>query len=62
MPLKFAMKDFKDEKEFANLSPRTIQSYMTTLHEFQPFSFERKLIDTRDIRKATKKQESLIIN
>lgn len=55
MLLKFAMKDFKEEKEFCNLSPRTIQSYMATLHEFQAFCSERELIDTRDIREATVK-------
>ncbi|WP_017152741.1 tyrosine-type recombinase/integrase [Bacillus bingmayongensis] len=55
MLLKFAMKDFKVEKEFANLSPRTIQSYMATLHEFQVFCSERELIDTRDIREVTVK-------
>lgn len=55
MLLKFAMKDFKEVKEFCNLSPRTIQAYMATLHEFQVFCSERELIDTRDIREATVK-------
>lgn len=49
------MKDFKAEIKFANLSPRTIQSYMATMHEFQIFCSERELIDTRDIREATVK-------
>nr|WP_244525406.1 tyrosine-type recombinase/integrase [Bacillus sp. 166amftsu] len=49
------MKDFKEEKEFANLSPHTIQSYMATLYEFQIFCSERELIHTRDTRGATVK-------
>ncbi|MCU5726661.1 phage integrase N-terminal SAM-like domain-containing protein [Bacillus toyonensis] len=47
--LKFAIQDFKDDREFENLSSRTIGSYLLTLNEFQGFCSERKLIDVNDI-------------
>ncbi|MCU5658257.1 tyrosine-type recombinase/integrase [Bacillus cereus] len=53
MLLKFAMQDFKEEKEFANLTTRTIGAYMMTLYEFQAWCADRELIDTRDVREAT---------
>lgn len=53
MLFKFAMKDFKDEKEFCNLSPRTIEAYMATLGEFQEFCTDRELIDTKDMKETT---------
>ncbi|WP_144550989.1 tyrosine-type recombinase/integrase [Bacillus mycoides] len=55
MLLKFAIKDYLDEKEFANLAPRTIKAYGDTLIEFQTFCSERELIDTEDIRESTLK-------
>lgn len=47
--LKFAIQDFKDDREFKNLSSRTIGSYLLTLNEFQGFCSERELIDVNDI-------------
>ncbi|WP_192825561.1 tyrosine-type recombinase/integrase [Bacillus pacificus] len=55
MLLKFAIKDYLEEKEFANLAPRTIQAYGDTLTEFQTFCSELELIDTDDIREQTVK-------
>ncbi|MCU5063560.1 phage integrase N-terminal SAM-like domain-containing protein [Bacillus cereus] len=49
MLLKFAIQDFKDDREFKNLSSRTIGSYLLTLNEFQGFCSERELIDVNDI-------------
>ncbi|MCC2419571.1 phage integrase N-terminal SAM-like domain-containing protein [Bacillus pacificus] len=47
--LKFAIQDFKDDREFLYLSSRTISSYLLTLNEFQVFCSERELIDVNDI-------------
>ncbi|PEA82459.1 tyrosine-type recombinase/integrase [Bacillus pseudomycoides] len=55
MLLKFAIKDYLDEKEFVNLAPRTIKAYGDTLIEFQAFCSDRELIDTEDIRESTLK-------
>lgn len=53
MLIKFAIKEYLDEKEFNNLAPRTIKAYGDTLNEFQLFCSDRELIDTEDISEKT---------
>ncbi|MEZ2661280.1 tyrosine-type recombinase/integrase [Aneurinibacillus aneurinilyticus] len=52
MLLKFALKDFQDDREFKNLSEITINAYMLTLHEFQSFCSERGIIDISEVTPA----------
>lgn len=47
--LKLSIQDFKDDREFKNLSSQTIGSYLLTLNEFQGFCSERELIEVNDI-------------
>ncbi len=56
MLLKFAIQDFKDDREVKNLSSRTFDSYLPTLNKFQVFCFERELIDVNDITPNTVKR------
>ncbi|MCU5552602.1 tyrosine-type recombinase/integrase [Bacillus cereus] len=55
MLLRFAMKEFQEEKEYNNLSHRTIEVYMATLNEFRNFCSELEIVDLRDIREVTVK-------
>lgn len=55
MLLKFAIKDFRDDREYKNLSPKTIGSYLLTLGEFQNFCSELELIDVNDVTQNTVK-------
>ena len=55
MLLKFALKDFQDDREFKNLSEITIGAYMLTLHEFQSFCSERQVIDISEVTPAIMK-------
>ncbi len=55
MIFKFAIKDFIDEKEFNQLSPKTIGGYKQTLHQFQSFCMENSVCDVCDVTKSTVK-------
>jgi integrase/recombinase XerD len=47
--LKFAIKDFKEDREFKNLSPKTIETYMSSLNEFQEFCGKQEIVDVSDV-------------
>lgn len=49
MLFKFALQEFKDEKEFQNLSERTIEAYMITLKEFHEYCIERDIVDVDEV-------------
>lgn len=49
MLLKFAIKDFQDDREFKNLSPVTIDGYLRTLKEFHAFCVEREIVNAEDV-------------
>ncbi|PKG24363.1 tyrosine-type recombinase/integrase [Niallia nealsonii] len=49
MLLKFAIQDFKDDREFQNLSEQTIKTYQIILGEFQSFSAEKEVLNVEDI-------------
>jgi len=53
--LKFAIKDFKEDREFKNLSPKTIESYMSALNEFQEFCGKQEIVDVSDVTPNTVK-------
>jgi hypothetical protein len=42
--LKFAIQEFKDDREYKNLSPKTIGSYLMTLREFQTYCTEHEMV------------------
>ncbi|UVI32061.1 tyrosine-type recombinase/integrase [Paenibacillus spongiae] len=49
MLLKFAIKDYLAEKEYNNLSDQTIETYATTLNEFQAFCAAQEVVDVDDV-------------
>lgn len=49
MLIKFAIKDFKDDREYKNLSPKTIESYMSALNEFQDYSGKQEIVDVSHV-------------
>ncbi|MFY0546343.1 tyrosine-type recombinase/integrase [Brevibacillus sp. H7] len=55
MLLKFAIKDFKDDREYKNLSPKTIESYVSALNEFQAFCANQETVDVNDVTPSTVK-------
>ncbi len=54
MLLQFAIKDFLEDREFQNLSPKTISTYRNTLTQFHQFCVEKlEIVDTKDITHST---------
>jgi integrase/recombinase XerD len=53
MFLKFAVKDFKDDREFKNLSENMINAYMFTLEKFYEFCSEQEIINVEDVSAST---------
>ncbi|UMZ73103.1 tyrosine-type recombinase/integrase [Natranaerofaba carboxydovora] len=49
MLLKFAIQDFIEDREFKNLTKKTITGYNATLQEFQSFVSEQDIVDATDI-------------
>ncbi|QOS80171.1 tyrosine-type recombinase/integrase [Paenibacillus sp. JNUCC31] len=49
MILKFAVQEFKDDREYKNLSPKTIAAYLLTLKEFQAFCSEQEIVNVEDV-------------
>jgi len=46
--LKFAIQEFKDDREYKNLSARTIESYLMTLLEFQDYAAKQEVLNAED--------------
>ncbi|WP_312471253.1 tyrosine-type recombinase/integrase [Neobacillus sp.] len=55
MLLKFAIQDFKEDREFKNLSEQTIKTYMFQLNEFQSFCSEKEILNVEDVTANTMK-------
>lgn len=55
MLLKFAVKDFLDDREFKNLSTATLSGYKLTLNEFHAYCVANGAIDVTDVTPATLK-------
>ncbi|WP_237163331.1 phage integrase N-terminal SAM-like domain-containing protein [Paenibacillus sp. BIHB 4019] len=54
MLLRFAISDFKDDREYRNLSPKTIGSYLLTLNEFQAYCASvHEIVNVHDVRQST---------
>lgn len=49
MYLKFAVENFVMDREFRNLSPKSISSYSGTLKEFQNYCSEKEIISSQDV-------------
>ncbi|GGA11941.1 tyrosine recombinase XerC [Paenibacillus marchantiophytorum] len=52
MLIKFAIQEFKDDREYKNLSPRTIESYLMTLKEFQTYCGEQEVVSIEDVSQS----------
>lgn len=48
MLLKFALNEFQNDREYRNLSPRTVSSYMAALQEFHEFCVSHEVINLED--------------
>lgn len=55
MLLKFAIQDFKDDREFQNLSIQTIKTYQIILREFQNYCAEKEVLNVEDVTTNTVK-------
>lgn len=49
MILKFAIQDFKEDREYKNISQNTIKAYLLTLNEFQKFCAEKEIINVTEV-------------
>ena len=56
MLFKFAVKDFIDDREFKNLSPKTIEGYKLGLQKFQEFLTNEEIVDVEEISTAVIKR------
>ncbi|GIP20379.1 site-specific integrase [Paenibacillus sp. J22TS3] len=48
MLLKFALNEFRNDREYRNLSPRTITSYLAALEEFHQFCVQNEIVNLED--------------
>lgn len=49
MLLKFAIKDFLDDRRFTNLSKQSISSYENTLNDFHDYCVQREAVNIEDV-------------
>jgi len=49
MLLKFAIKDFMQDREYKNLSKASITGYKFTLNEFHAYCVEQEILDTQEV-------------
>ncbi|MFI8705762.1 tyrosine-type recombinase/integrase [Bacillus sp. NPDC077411] len=54
--LKFAVLDFLDDREFKNVTPKTLQSYRDILKQFEDFCLEHDVINVEDITTSIMKR------
>lgn len=54
--LKFAIKEFLDDRDFNNLSKNTINGYTRILEKFHDFCVERNIVDVSDVTSSTIKE------
>jgi integrase/recombinase XerD len=47
--IKFAIKDFLDDRKFSNLSKQSISSYENTLNDFHSFCIQREVTNIEDV-------------
>ncbi|MFB5191717.1 tyrosine-type recombinase/integrase [Alicyclobacillus fastidiosus] len=56
MLLKYAVKDFLDDREYKNVSPFTLSGYRRTLNEFHRFCVDQEIVGVTDVTPAIMKQ------
>lgn len=56
MFIKFAIKDFLEEKKFKNVTPKTLENYSDVLKQFHSFCVENEVIDLADVSQHTIKK------
>ncbi|QRG66008.1 tyrosine-type recombinase/integrase [Brevibacillus choshinensis] len=56
MLLKFAIKDFRDDREYKNLSSRTIENYLGNLQEFHDYCVGKSILNVTDVTQNTIKE------
>ena len=49
MLLKFALKDFYEDRKFKNVSPKTMATYKGTLDEFQTYCSQNEVVNAEDV-------------
>lgn len=49
MLLKFALQEFYEDREYKNLSPKTIEGYKGILGQFNNYCIENKVLDVREV-------------
>lgn len=54
--LKFAVLDFLDDREFKNVTPKTLQSYRDILKQFEDFCLEHDVINVENITTSIMKR------
>lgn len=55
MLLKFSIQDFKDDREFQNLSIQTIKTYEVILTEFQRFCVDKEVLNVEEVTNSVVK-------
>lgn len=56
MLLKFAIQQFKEDREFKQIAKATMTNYMGCLKEFHHYCVEREIVDVAEITTSTIKQ------
>ncbi|WP_337039346.1 phage integrase SAM-like domain-containing protein [Paenibacillus illinoisensis] len=57
--LKFAVKDFMEDRELKNISTYTVDRYTRTLSEFHDFCLKDELINVEQVTNTTIKKDLL---
>jgi site-specific recombinase XerD len=50
--LKFALQEFKADREYRNISPRTLNNYMQILNEFHDFCIKHEVVNLEDVNQS----------
>lgn len=50
--LKFGIKSFEDDRNYKNLSPKTIAAYLLTLNEFHEFCVKQEILNAEEVTSA----------
>ncbi len=53
MLLKFAIKDFKEDREFKQIAKATLTNYMGCLKEFHHYCIEKEIVNTAEITNSS---------
>lgn len=56
MLAKFCIKDFLQDRELRNCSPKTVEVYEATLNEFEKFIFEKEIFNVNEITASVVKE------